>query len=47
MAAGHGDDAFGLWLMLGDVPFRPRRPDRREVPVSPSMRAFLARLTAA
>ncbi|RYE49808.1 MAG: hypothetical protein EOP24_00785 [Hyphomicrobiales bacterium] len=47
MAAEHGPDAFGLWLMLCDVSIRPRRPDRREVPVSPNMRAFLARLTAA
>jgi hypothetical protein len=47
MAAEHGDDAFGLWLMNVDVPMAPRRPDPRRVPVSPSMRAFLVKVLSA
>lgn len=47
MAGEHGEDTFGLWLMLADVPMRPRRPNLSEVPISPNMRAFLTKVLAA
>lgn len=47
MAAEHGADTFGLWLMNVDVPMAPRRPDPRDVPVSPNMRAFLIKTLSA